>query len=150
MRICSGAGCLRAVNDEVRFCDECKPIVEVQDDTRAHTLSDRERFRALYSGPRWQKLRVRVIQRCPLCARCELSISEIADHIVPSGVAIAQAQESGKYADLYAGFFFMSNLQGLCRSCHYDKTMEDKTHSGPWPDVVEKERLTPPKRMWSF
>jgi hypothetical protein len=43
----------------------------------------------------------------------------------------------------------VSNLQGLCRSCHYDKTLEDKTYTGDWPDVVAIERLAP-KKVWSF
>lgn len=150
MRICSGSGCLRAVNDDVRFCDECKPIVVVQDDVRSHSLTDRERYASLYSGKRWQRVRLEVIKSCPICALCQLSISTIGDHIVPAGIAIAQALDSGRYAwDRYAGFYLRSNLHGVCAPCHYVKTLEDKTHIGPWPDVVEKERLTP-KRSWSF
>ena len=85
-----------------------------------------------------------------MCARCELSISAIVDHVVPAGVAIAQAQQSGRYSqDRYAGFYLLSNLQGLCRACHALKTEEDKTHAGPWPDVLAKEAQRA-KRVWSF
>ena len=51
--------------------------------------------------------------------------------------------------DRYAGYYIRSNLQGLCRPCHWDKTNEDKTHVGLWPDVVAVE-LASPKRVWSF
>jgi 5-methylcytosine-specific restriction endonuclease McrA len=85
-----------------------------------------------------------------MCARCNLQLSEIVDHIVPALVAIQQARDSGKFPfDKYAGYFLLSNLQGLCRECHYRKTLEDKTHVGPWPDVVAIETAAPKKR-WTF
>jgi 5-methylcytosine-specific restriction endonuclease McrA len=85
-----------------------------------------------------------------MCARCERAISEIVDHIVPAYVAIAQAQASGRYPyDKYAGYYLLSNLQGLCRPCHGAKTLEDKTHVGPWPNVVEIEKRAP-KKVWAF
>lgn len=151
MRICSGPGCLRAIADTVRYCDECKPTYAPEtDDIRIHTLSDRERYAFLYSGSRWQRVRLQAIRACPMCARCELSISEIVDHVVPAGVVIVQARESGKFnTDKYAGFYLRTNLQGLCRPCHYLKTMEDKAHVGPWPDVIYVE-LDKPMRNWIF
>ena len=151
MRICSGPGCLRAVRDAVRFCDECQPvIVTTPCDERYHTTGYDAVLDALRKGTRWQRIRDIAIKRCPLCARCELSISEIVDHIVPAAIAIQQAQGSGRYPfDKYAGYYLLSNLQGLCRACHYAKTVEDKTHTGPWPSVVENERRTH-KRVWTF
>ena len=148
MRICSGSGCLRAVPDDVRYCDECNPTlpVVVVDGIREHTQTDRERYSFLYSSPRWQRLRRLVIQRQPMCARCDRAISEIVDHIVPAGVAIAQAL--GRIpGGRYVGFFLMSNLQGLCRGCHYTKTIEDKGHIGAWPDVVVIEAQRTPRRF---
>jgi hypothetical protein len=57
---------------------------------------------------------------------CTKNLTEIVDHIVPSGIAVLQAQASGHYKlDKYAGFFFRSNLQGLCRSCHAIKSLAD-------------------------
>jgi hypothetical protein len=77
-------------------------------------------------------------------------VSEIVDHKVPAGVAIVQVQESGRYPlDKWAGFYLLSNLDGLCRPCHYLKTMEDKTHTGPWPDVLAREAEAP-KKVWTF
>jgi 5-methylcytosine-specific restriction endonuclease McrA len=149
MRICSGAGCLRVVSDDVRFCDECKPQTAVEDGIRVHTLADREKYSFLYSGKRWQQLRDLVVRAQPMCGRCHKRLTAIVDHVVPAGVAIVQAQESGKYPFKYAGFYIRSNLQGLCRACHYVKTDEDTVHTGPWPNVVDKDKRTA-KKVWSF
>lgn len=152
MRVCSGAGCLRAVQDDVRFCDECKQAVQSSsgDGERVHTSTDRERYAAQYSGLRWRQIRERALRRSPMCQRCERAATVIVDHIVPAGIAIAQARESGKYpTDRYAGFYLLSNLQGLCRACHWAKTIEDKAHTGPWDDVIAREAATP-KRRYAF
>ena len=151
MRVCSGPGCLRSVPDGVRFCDDCKPQGAPSSDVIcSHTSGYTEELDALRKGARWQRIRARVIRAQPLCARCGLSISEIVDHIVPAHVAVQQARDSGKYPlDRDAGYYLRSNLQGLCRPCHYAKTIEDKKHTGLWPDVVAKE-ASAPKREWSF
>ena len=150
-RICSGAGCLRVVPDHVRYCDECKPSTHTDDGIREHTLTDREKYKALYEGNRFQdSIRPRVLQRYPSCARCGVAPSVICDHIVPAGEAIRQVRESGRYPySRFAGFFLLSNLQGLCRRCHALKTNEDKAHVGPWPSVLEREDATP-KKQWSL
>lgn len=49
----------------------------------------------------------------------------------------------------YAGFFMRSNLQGLCRQCHYTKTIEDKAHGSEWPSVIETNDRKD-KRIFSF
>jgi 5-methylcytosine-specific restriction enzyme A len=151
VRICSGAGCLRAIADDVRYCDECRPTpVVVDDGIREHTTSDRERYRRLYSSPRWQRLRLQAIRACPMCARCNAAITEIVDHIVPAGVAVQQVRDSGLYpTDRFAGFYVLWNLQGLCRACHWLKTNEDKLHTGSWPSVVDLLRRAK-QRTYSF
>jgi len=153
MRLCSGAGCGRKVADDVRYCDECKAErgeAAQPDDARTHSTAYDAVLDGLRKGTRWQRVRDIAIKRCPLCARCQLAVSEIVDHIVPAGVAVQQACDSGRYPlDKYAGYYLLSNLQGLCRPCHYAKTLEDKTHVGPWPDVVEAEARAPKKR-WVF
>jgi len=153
MRICSGQGCLRAVPDDVRLCDECasdnKQAVAPVDGITEHLNRYDAELDSLRKSQRWQRLRALVVRSCPMCARCNCMISEIVDHIVPARVAISQARLSGKYLDRNAGYFLRTNLQGLCRPCHWTKTMEDKTHVGEWPDVVERERLAP-KRVYSF
>jgi 5-methylcytosine-specific restriction endonuclease McrA len=150
MRICSGPGCLRAVPEGVRFCDDCKPAKSATTEIRSHTSGYDAELDRLRKSQRWQQLRVRVIHRDPLCKRCGLTISEIADHIVPAREAIEQARASGRYPlDRSAGYFLFSNLQGLCRPCHYTKTNEDKLHVGEWPDIVAVERAAP-KRKFVF
>jgi hypothetical protein len=84
-----------------------------------------------------------------MCAMCNRALSEICDHIIPAEIAVMQAQLSGRFLDRWAGYFIRSNLQGLCRPCHYTKTCSDKLHTGPWADVVERDRLTQ-KKVWSF
>jgi hypothetical protein len=91
-----------------------------------------------------------VLKAYPFCCRCSVALSELVDHVVPAGVAIKQAKDSGLWPlDPYAGFYFESNLQGLCRACHWIKTLADKMHVGPWPDTVSKEKAKAPKR-WRF
>jgi 5-methylcytosine-specific restriction endonuclease McrA len=140
MRICSGAGCVRTVPDDVRFCYECEPATRAQDTLKAHSPgnTDRTRYKFLYEGNRFQDgIRPKVLQRDVNCRRCHHAPSVIVDHIVPAGEAVRQAHASKRYPyDPYAGFFILSNLQGLCRSCHGLKTVEDKAHQGAWPDVM--------------
>ncbi len=151
MRMCSG--CQTKIPDDVRFCDKCKaersPVT--LDGIKEHTVTDRERYAFLYKSERWKRgISPRVLCKYPFCARCQMRISEIVDHVVPVGVVIVQAQQSGRYPfDKWAGFYLISNLQGLCRACHAIKTAEDKAHVGPWPDAVAKE-VAAPKKVWSF
>ena len=150
MRLCSGPGCGRAVPDEVRFCDECKPSVSGGDGIRSHTYADRDRYGFLYQGRRWQAIRRSILQRDLFCTRCGREPSAIVDHRVPAGEAIRQVRESRRFPfDKHAGFYLKSNLQGLCRSCHTFKTDEDKCHTGEWPSVLEAEDRTP-KKKWVF
>ncbi len=149
MRMCSG--CQTKVEDHVRFCDECTAERKraVSPD-KEHTFSDRVRYAFLYVSERWKRnVQPKALKKYPFCARCP-ALAELIDHIVPAGEAIRQAQESGLYPlSPYAGFYFMSNLQGLCRSCHFTKTNEDKAHVGPWPDVVAKEQAQS-RKVWTF
>lgn len=149
MRICSGAGCLRAVRDKVRFCDECKPHTSA-DSIHEHSSGYTADLDTLRKSTRWQRLRVRVLNAQPMCARCRKRLAEIVDHIVPAQIAVAQAQVSGRFHfDRWTGYFIRSNLQGLCRICHAAKTIEDKAHTGEWPDVLALEAAQP-RRKWTF
>jgi 5-methylcytosine-specific restriction endonuclease McrA len=150
MRICSGPGCLRAVQDNVTFCDECKPARASTDEIRNHTSGYDAELDRLRKGPRWQRIRKAVVLRDPLCQRCQLRITDEIDHIVPAREAIEQARASGRYLfDKYAGYYLKSNLQGLCRIDHHAKTLEDKAHTGAWPDVIAREQAAP-KRRYTF
>jgi 5-methylcytosine-specific restriction endonuclease McrA len=151
VRVCSGAGCLRVVEDNVRFCDECIPAVPVDDGIRNNvtSLPDRDAYRRLYGGARWRyETQPKVLRRDPYCKRCDKAVAVLVDHIIPAGIAIAQVQASGRYPlSPFAGFYLMSNLQGLCRSCHKFKTDEDKAHVGAWPSVLD---VAPRKRVYGF
>lgn len=149
MRVCSGAGCLRAVEDSIRYCDECRRLPNPADDIKTHSTGYTAELDKLRKSLRWQRLRALVLRSQPMCALCNHALSVLVDHIIPAEIAVMQAQISGKYLDKWAGYFLRSNLQGLCRVCHYEKTLHDKVHSGPWPDVVTIE-LAAPKRKWSF
>jgi 5-methylcytosine-specific restriction endonuclease McrA len=151
MRICSGAGCGRKVPDDVRFCAECRSATADGDGIRSHSNADRDRLGHLYGGPRWKKrIQPSVLSRDPFCKKCSRAVSEIADHIIPAGVAIEQANASKRWPlDPWAGFYLMCNLQGLCRSCHKIKTDEDKAHQGEWPNVIAAYDAAP-KKVWKF
>jgi len=156
MRVCSGAGCLRAVPEGPqysRYCAECRAErgeAVKTDAIKSHSTAYDAVLDGLRKGTRWQSIRRTVLGRNPMCARCGLTMSEICDHIVPAAIAIMQAQESGKYPlNKCAGFYLLSNLQGLCRPCHGTKTLEDKAHVGPWPDVLASEAAAP-KKVWTF
>jgi 5-methylcytosine-specific restriction endonuclease McrA len=154
MRLCGK--CQSKVADNVRFCDVCtaernKAVEAVAaDGIRQHTVSDRVTFAFLYASERWKrKVQPKAMKLYPLCALCGAA-TQLIDHIVPAGEAIRQAQVSGRYPlSKYAGFYFVSNLQGLCATCHGIKTLEDKRHVGVWPDVVAKEQAQP-KKVYSF
>lgn len=148
MRLCSGPGCGRAVPNDVRYCDACKPHSDVLD-IREHLSGYTPELDALRKSSRWQKLRLLVLRSQPLCARCRRRRAEIVDHIVPAQIAVAQVQLTGEGFGRYAGYFLRSNLQGLCRPCHAAKTLEDKAHTGDWPNVLERESQRP-KRAYSF
>ena len=153
MRLCTGAGCGRAVPNDVRFCDECQAErnkTTGTDGISVHSTAYDAQLDKQRTSGRWQAVRSKALIRCPMCARCNIHLSEIADHIVPARVAVQQARDSGKWPfDPWAGYYLLCNIQGLCRPCHYDKTIEDKTHVGPWPDVVAQAAAAPKKR-WSF
>jgi len=142
MRVCSGAGCGRAIQESERFCDECKAErdlpVRSDDGIRSHSFTDRERYARLYASARWTRIARLQLQWHPMCERCREALAEIADHYIPAGVFIAMHGQSA--------FYRMSNLQSLCRACHDKKTDEDKQHVGPWVD----DRPPRPPKKWSF
>jgi 5-methylcytosine-specific restriction endonuclease McrA len=155
MRLCSGAGCGRAIpeNPYVRYCEQCQAerAPKPSDGIRSHSVSDKVRYAFLYKGERWKRnVQPKALKACPMCARCGIKVSELVDHRVPAGEVIRQAQASGLYPGRpYAGFFFSTNLTGLCRGCHWIKTNEDKAHVGPWPDAVALEQ-SKPRKVYSF
>jgi 5-methylcytosine-specific restriction endonuclease McrA len=149
MKLC-GKGCGSKIPDNARCCDNCAAERGIPVDIASHTSGYTDELDTLRKGTRWQQRRKKVLINDPMCARCRVAVAEIVDHIVPAAVAVVQAQLSKKWPfDKYVGYYLITNLQGLCRSCHGVKTLEDKAHVGPWPDVVEKEAAAP-KKVLSF
>ena len=150
MKLC-GKGCGSKIPDDARCCDSCKAERGIAPDAvKVHTTGYTAELDKLRKSPLWQRIRIVIVRRDPMCVRCGIAVTEIVDHVVPAAVAIMQARASGRYPySPNAGYFFKSNLQGLCRSCHGVKTLEDKAHAGEWPDVVAIEAAAP-KKKWSF
>lgn len=66
------------------------------------------------TGRKWQQTRRRILRQNPLCVHCrdkgKINLAEEVDHIV---------------ALVNGGSNDDSNLMGLCRACHYEKTLLD-------------------------
>lgn len=61
-------------------------------------------------GYRWQKLRLIILARDPICKICGRAASTDVDHIIPKSKG---------------GLDAVDNLQGLCHSCHSRKTASE-------------------------
>ncbi len=98
-----------------------------------HTVGDNERkqydrqrnkwdpFRALYRTARWQWFKRLVRMEEPICKTCGLHKTEVVDHIVPARVYAASDPEM---------FYDRKNLQGLCLTCHSEKTRQEMERYG--------------------
>lgn len=127
MRICSGAGCLRAVRDDVRFCDECQPE-HAHKETR-HERAQHDAVMSQYGTPRWRKVRKLALQAYPFCAECQLTASRVVDHKIPARIVVAAWNAERLSLDRWGGFYIVANLVGLCHGCHNKKTYrEHETH----------------------
>ena len=62
-----------------------------------------------YLTPAWKALRARVLARDQICRACRMVRATHADHIKP-------------HRGDPALFWDITNIQGLCRSCHSSKT----------------------------
>ena len=63
-------------------------------------------------GASWQRLRLMILRREPLCRMCGAAAVAV-DHIIP-------LKQGGKNTE--------ENLQALCHSCHSKKTLSDGSH----------------------
>src|SRR5438874_8456418 len=122
MRICSGPGCLRAVPDDVRFCDECKPDSKPER-TRVERAAT-EPIMLEYGTKRWQECRKIALQRHPFCSGKDCNaLSKVADHNIPALVITRVCRALGLFPyQKWPGFYIVNNLVGLCHSCHNKKT----------------------------
>jgi hypothetical protein len=170
MRLCRG--CQTKVPDDHKgMCAACerdrygtqsgngiKSNVAVPSDAgKQHTMAGYDaEIEPLRKVKRWHNRRAQVIRRDGSCVRCKAegrppAAIEIVDHTIPAQIAIEQAWESKRFGpvDKYAGYYLLCNLAGLCRSCHAVKTLEDLSHTGPWPNVMDVYDAQP-KKVWSF
>jgi len=116
MRICSEAGCLRTVPDDVRFCDECASKHTHKEDRAAN-----DAIMAQYRTARWQKFRLQVLRLHPFCARCPRPAT-VADHNVPARLIVRVAREGRWFPfDMWGGFYLLDNMVGLCGACNRAK-----------------------------
>ena len=145
MRICSGAGCLRKVPDNTRFCDECaKDKAQNTKPTGAERAQDDAILRE-YTTPRCNKgLRPRALQRYPVCVDCKRALSQVADHEIPARLVVAECRKLGLFPmQRFPGFYIMENLRGRCHSCHNAKS---KVEDGQdWTE--ELDRLLAPYKQ---
>jgi 5-methylcytosine-specific restriction enzyme A len=107
-----------------KTCADCKqPAVRGSRFCAAHATSNSslraaQDNRALrwwdkwYDTAHWATLRGMVIARDPVCKACKRSRSTVADHIRP------HRGDWNLFCDL-------NNLQGLCASCHGQKTARE-------------------------
>jgi 5-methylcytosine-specific restriction endonuclease McrA len=170
MRLCGG--CQTKIPDDHRgMCAACerdrygtqpgdgiKSHSNVQQsNVQQHTMAGYDAaMDKLRKCKRWDDSRAKVIRRDGTCVRCKAegrppAPIDIVDHIIPAQIAIDQAWETRRFGpvDRNVGYYLLCNLQGLCRSCHAVKTLEDLSHTGPWPNVMDVYDAQP-KKVWSF
>lgn len=87
-----------------------KPATEAKVNPSGHVARP---WRHLYDRARWRKpvtgLHDTALRKHPICQHCNRNSSTVADHIVP-------------HKGNERLFFDFTNLQGLCKSCHDQKT----------------------------
>ena len=84
----------------------------------------------LHHTRKWKNLRLHHILQYPLCKACEgkniVKSADEVDHIVPVSVEPER-------------FFDPTNLQSLCRNCHWEKTARENS-TRPDNLIVEDEK----------
>lgn len=112
-RVCVTPGCHRLTTQT--YCDPCRQIRG--SDRRARqskVYGQRGRLIDFYQSRLWKSLRDQVRREEPLCRLCHRLAMHV-DHIVP--------RERG-------GPDIRENLQGLCHSCHSEKTAKESRFGG--------------------
>ncbi len=109
---CRIAGCpqLTSVTDDVLCAPHCAQAARRYEASRGSPASRGY-------GKRWQKLRLMILAREPLCRMCGRAATEV-DHIMPLSRGGDDLEE---------------NLQALCRSCHSRKTAKQDEAWGRRP-----------------
>ena len=145
MRICSGIGCGRAVEDGKRYCSECDTASPSNVKTHSPAARDSGICGRLYSMKRWQWNRNEMLRLFPICCHCAKSLSALTDHIVPAVQAVMQVAADPRSRlhwpyDPSAGFYVRQNLWCLCRHCHALKSGRDAIYAASgqqWPSIMD-------------
>jgi 5-methylcytosine-specific restriction protein A len=75
-------------------------------------------WRRWYDLALWRTIRKVILERDPICVVCHREPSREVDHIKP-------------FQGIWSMFVDLTNLQGLCKSCHSRKTaLEDSCFTG--------------------
>jgi 5-methylcytosine-specific restriction protein A len=115
-RACLEPGCLGYADAHGRCTIHAAPIIA--------RLAERRRLepgRRWYYTARWARLRAAILRAEPLCRRCtaenRVTAATDVDHI-------------DRHRGRAAAFWLPDNLQPLCRSCHAEKTAEERSAGG--------------------
>lgn len=100
---CRNPTCGAKVEKEL-FCEDCKN----KSGPAIHNYTTRTEQKKFYSSATWQKLRLIVLRKNPICQICSNAPACHVDHITRISRGGAALDES--------------NLQALCRPCHSKKT----------------------------
>ncbi len=103
---CSHPGCPERTKGGA-YCEKHTPVFRTED-SRGNSWT--RGYDSRHRG--WRKL---VLHRQPVCAHCGRESSKVADHITP----LAQG-----------GGWSLENGQGLCQTCHNQKTQKERVTYG--------------------
>jgi len=120
--MCGRAGCQRLADVGQRYCGTHTTQNAAADSQRIYDEKrSADPFRQLYATRRWRDhVQPAVLRRDPICRDpfslgCQV-LSTQADHVIPAKLYAAEDMNK---------FFDMSNLQGLCDTCHGRKTRSE-------------------------
>ena len=89
-----------------------KPLYNIATKPGGQWSSNNDKF---YHSTKWRMLRLQVLTKNPLCITCAkaniVTLAKVADHIIP--------------VRLGGEKWNISNLQGLCESCHNVKSSKE-------------------------
>ena len=109
-RPCGKAGCNQLANG--KYCES---------HLNEGALARKTPMRKLYSTKRWEATRREVITSDPVCKLCGMRASQVAHHKIRAQVYAARDMEM---------FFDLSNLEGVCKSCHDAETAHEVGFAG--------------------
>ncbi|MDC0325220.1 HNH endonuclease [bacterium] len=106
LKPCTRTGCSYTVRKQGNCHPDCKQV--------RREPEERQSASARGYGSRWQKLRLMVLKREPLCRHCniqgQITLATDVDHIISL---------------VRGGTNELNNLQPLCHSCHSKKTARE-------------------------